>query len=448
MCLGNFSLSVHGSMQSEMERLLGSMTNTTQPGVYETQRRGVISGGSIVVRNKIMDESLLSFVPPSMEAGCAGLDMYAGSLSFINADQFIQLLRSVASNAKGYAFQLALSSMCEKCSQHIETLQKKVQQLNEYFGNSCQLAQGVVNDSLSALQAKGQNEASLMGMISGSGDIFTNWSTSQGKSPYENLLDIAPKEVKAFIQGNLVWRALKKHAVDEWFITGDEKLLESIMSLTGSLIVGELVQDKLDKGQSFSMTKLPGQLITLEDLLLGGEVQQYACDDHIENGCLNPQLVKMSLIGLSQRVAEMLLGNGESYGIITKYAKNLGSLNEEEIALLSIMPGHIGSMVRTLSALNESAARGFSARAAPFIALDMARIMVDSMLKTVLYTLSIDDHSHSLIMRQELNNIREDVNRQYQALIIRYGSEQEIIAHYNQLLQLLQRSNYLDLSHQ
>ena len=84
-----------------MNQLFGSMTNTTAPGVFESQRRGVISGGSVVVRNRIMNENLVSMVPPSFQAGCGGIDMFAGSLSFVNADQFVQLLRSVAANAKG-----------------------------------------------------------------------------------------------------------------------------------------------------------------------------------------------------------------------------------------------------------------------------------------------------------------------------------------------------------
>lgn len=153
-----FSSMSQASLQQEMNQLFGSMTNTTAPGVFESQRRGVISGGSVVVRNRIMNENLVSMVPPSFQAGCGGIDMFAGSLSFVNADQFVQLLRSVAANAKGYAFQLALSAMCEKCSQHMETLQKKIQQLNEYFGNSCQMAQGVVNDTLAAF-GKGANRS-------------------------------------------------------------------------------------------------------------------------------------------------------------------------------------------------------------------------------------------------------------------------------------------------
>lgn len=112
-------------LQGELEQMFGALSNTTPPGVWETQRRGVISGGSLTTRNRIMQENLVSFAPPRFEAGCGGIDLFGGSFSFINADQFVQLLRSIASNASGYAFQIALDAMCQSCMQNLETLQKR-----------------------------------------------------------------------------------------------------------------------------------------------------------------------------------------------------------------------------------------------------------------------------------------------------------------------------------
>lgn len=67
-CAIGFSSMSQASLQQEMNQLFGSMTNTTAPGVFESQRRGVISGGSVVVRNRIMNENLVSMVPPSFQA--------------------------------------------------------------------------------------------------------------------------------------------------------------------------------------------------------------------------------------------------------------------------------------------------------------------------------------------------------------------------------------------
>ena len=88
--------------------MFGTMTNFTAPTAHLGQRRGMITGGSLVARNGIANTNLVSFVPPSFSAGCGGIDLFAGSFSFINFNQFVQLLRNVAGNASGYAFQLAI----------------------------------------------------------------------------------------------------------------------------------------------------------------------------------------------------------------------------------------------------------------------------------------------------------------------------------------------------
>ena len=36
---------VHAGLQEKMDSMFGEMSNITNPGVFETQRRGVISGG-------------------------------------------------------------------------------------------------------------------------------------------------------------------------------------------------------------------------------------------------------------------------------------------------------------------------------------------------------------------------------------------------------------------
>ncbi len=443
-----FSLSIqvssltHANLQQEMDQLFGSMTNSTAPGVFESQRRGVLSGGSVLTRNKIMNENLVSMVPPSFQAGCGGIDLFAGSMSFVNADQFVQLLRSVAANAKGYAFQLALSAMCEKCSQHMETLQKKIQQLNEYFGNSCQMAQGVVNDSLAAFGKKGQTDASLLSTFKGAGDVFTSWSETNGKNPYENASSVAPTEVNAAIKGNLVWRALKKHAAANWFASGDDRFLEAVMSITGSMIIGDFATASDGQGKAPKLTKLNGNKVTIENLIHGGNITMYQCDTVDQDGCLNPTLVDVSLTGFSMQVENLLLGTGVNNGIIFKFARNAGSPNATEKAFMSSAPASIGGMIRTLSALNEGAARSFASRVSPFIALEMARSLVEDMLNAARSTSGIEDHAYSKMLTEEFERARRQINDEYAALQRRYGSTQDLMTHFNQVIQAIRKQRY------
>ena len=167
-----------------MSNLFDTMLNYTAPTAHLGQRRGVLTGGSVNARNRIMNESLWHFVPPSFNAGCGGIDLFAGSFSFISAEQFQTLLRAIAANAAGYAFEVALGAMCKECLETMETLQKKIQALNQGFANSCQLAKGLVNDVADAFDMKHKDNTSLLGMVKGLGDVFeTRSSTGGSDSP-------------------------------------------------------------------------------------------------------------------------------------------------------------------------------------------------------------------------------------------------------------------------
>jgi conjugative transfer pilus assembly protein TraH len=120
-------------ISTQMSNLFDTMLNYTAPTAHLGQRRGVLTGGSVNARNRIMNESLWHFVPPSFNAGCGGIDLFAGSFSFISAEQFQTLLRAIAANAAGYAFEVALGAMCKECLETMETLQKKIQALNQGF---------------------------------------------------------------------------------------------------------------------------------------------------------------------------------------------------------------------------------------------------------------------------------------------------------------------------
>ena len=419
----------------EMNRMFGDMTNVTEPGVYETQRRGVIAGGSVRNRSRIMTENPVSLTVPSVRAGCGGIDLFGGSLSFINGDQFIELLRSIASNAKGYAFQIALSSMCEKCSQYMETLQKKVQALNQYFGNSCQLAQGAVNDTLSAFGQKGLTDASLLSAAEGTADLFTSWSSADGTSPYRKAAKspaAAKKEGRVF--GNILWKELRKSGAAGWFTGGDTALLEEIMSITGTVIVSDSEGDEPD------IAELPGGLIGIEDLLFGGTVSAYRCDS--EDECLKPAVTERRIEGLAVRIRNVLTGDGTSPGLIAKFAGNSGTATEREKAMMGISPA-FGTMIRNLAALSPDSAVSFAYEAAPFLALHETQRLMRSLLGAASAAASSGGNAWSARVRGKIADARAEIAGEYRALSERYGSEADLFSRYSGIMKALRHNDYL-----
>ena len=235
------SVTLAAGMQDQLDNIFNQMENYTAPGAYETQRRSAYFGGRYTMKNAIYNENLVAMQLPSARGGCGGIDIFGGSFSFINSDQLVQLLRQVASNAQGYAFQLAMDNMCPNCMEWMNELQIKMQGLNENMSNSCQLAQGLVNDTVNLVAHKKREETdqSLMGSLKGFGEDFLDLSqhVTTADTAVKRIFDADPAEFNEQT-GADVYKALMRNSAQSWFVGGDQELIEAIMSMTGSIVVG------------------------------------------------------------------------------------------------------------------------------------------------------------------------------------------------------------------
>lgn len=447
-CLTVAAAPIHvqaAGLQSQMDSLFGSMSNTTAPGVWETQRRGVFAGGQFTAKNRIMNENLISFVPPSFEAGCGGIDLFGGSFSFINADQFVQLMRGVAANAAGYAFQLALGSMCPECASIIEQIQKKIQQLNQFFGNSCQMAQGIINDTISAANGKQETEASKISFRRGIGDIFESWTTAKGKSPVQETADNAPADFQKKIQGNIVWRALKSHAVSGWFAGGDEDMLEAMMTISGTVIVGDMV-DAGDGKKSPQYTPIKGNKIRFQEIMEGTNGQPIKilrCGDRAVDKCLNPTMQNVVIKGFRKMLEEKLLdGTSGSPGLVHRIAANQGTLSPADQAFLSPQRYGLSGLIFQLAKHGRMGAVQLTERAIPHLAYDMAALMVDDMLKAVEAAVKISDDAHMKELESILRDSRQDLRAQQQQVRGQIGDPTDLFRDYIAILDITQKIRY------
>ena len=95
---------VNQSMQDWFNDI-GAYGNVTGPNAYRGQTMNLYTGGSLYMRTPVRNYQLASIAPPSFTAGCGGIDLFAGSFSFINKEQFVALLRNIGNNAIGAAFK-------------------------------------------------------------------------------------------------------------------------------------------------------------------------------------------------------------------------------------------------------------------------------------------------------------------------------------------------------
>ncbi|MBK1718618.1 conjugal transfer protein TraH [Thiocystis violacea] len=441
------------NLNAELDSLFGTLVNVTEPSAHLGPRRGVLSGGSIVSRNRLVNVNPISIVPPSFEAGCGGINLFGGSFSFINAEQFTNLLRGIASNAAGYAFNLALTTMFPSGAEIIEQLQKKIAQLNALSANSCQLAQGLVNDTASALTGKQIAGASLMADLHDFGDVFENRTTANaaGQGPLETVYANAPAEAARQFEGNLVWKALTDQSAHHWYAHGDQDLLEMLMSLTGSLIVGSAaggLQPSPEGGLSLPTTTLEATL-SVSDLLNGSgtdaaqTVLVWRCASLDE--CRSPTKESVTLEGLIPRVRNLLIGDVSGAGLIQKFMLGVEDLTAEEKGFLEHAPWGLGGAIRTLARQEPGMAFAFAERAAPIIAIELVQIMVRDMLKSVRLASAGLQHTHSTQWRQQLEAVRADIWSEYDILAARYGNPNDLLESFRTLLALYKAPSYLDV---
>ncbi len=373
-------------LAQQSEQLFNTMVNATSPTAHLGQRRGVFDGGSLQARNRIVSESLMHVTPPSFEAGCGGIDLYAGSFSFINADQFQALLRAIAANATGFQTRTTTT---------------------------------------------GSNP------------------TTQAK---HHLSDA--QRGAADLQGNLIWQALKRTSVAARFAGGDDALLEAIMSVTGSLIVGPPETAPDGKGESPRITALRGNLLAVRDLLWGPavheqdaarrttqSVQRYRCDDRSENACLTPTVVSVTdLVGFVQYTSRILLGDPErtgAVGLVEKFRWGNVALTDQEKAFMELAPHGLGAMLHNLGQRDTGMARDFTEHAAPVIALEMTKLLLDDLIGQATQAAGLQQNPYAKQVIEQIRTAKQDVALQYSEIAQRYGNLQTLMAHYSALAQLV-----------
>lgn len=438
LIVGSASTSANSSLRSQMDRMLSTMSNSTAPGVFETSRRGVLSGGSFMYRNKVMDTNIVSFAPPSFNAGCGGLDLFGGSLSFINKDQMVALLRGIAANSQTFAFEIALSAMSESIRGIIKNLQKAVQAMNEFFGNSCQLAQGLVQNTTAAFSKARDNEAGLVStLVTGVSDTFGSLTNHDG----EPAADRVESTHSGTVKGNIVWGALKDKGVAGWYTGGDTALNEIIMSVSGSVIIGERQTAPDGKGKSSKMTPLPA-ILNVKDLTDGGNITYYNCSNTAT--CLNPTNTNRSeFFGFKILILEMMVGTevpgSTKQGILSKMRNNI-PLNDGEKSFIANLPGSVGSLFFTLSRVSHDVAKQFVIDASGAIGREYAMDLVDALAQSALVATRANQKLADSQKAEETILEAIDKNRDmYSQLVSKYGSVTDIVGKYNTLLQASQK---------
>lgn len=139
------SLPARAGWMDDFYNSAGAAANVTPAQAINTQSVLGYSGGGITWRVPNRTFQPFQITPPSIKAGCGGIDMFLGGFSFVNKDAFVQALRNFGQAAVGYFFMLALRSMAPEVAVTLEAINDIAQRVNQFGMNSCQMAKVAVN---------------------------------------------------------------------------------------------------------------------------------------------------------------------------------------------------------------------------------------------------------------------------------------------------------------
>lgn len=312
------SIASDGGMEALFNDM-GAYGNQTGPGAYTAQGMNVVTGGNLFMRVPQRNFKVAQIDPPSLKYGCGGIDLHAGSFSFVAKEQLVTMMKNIGASAVTYAFMLALDSISPQINKTISQVQHIAQQINATNINSCEVGQAVGKDLYQSAQAYwAQVSAPESGLYDDQSEARDNVQGDSSKT-YEALNAISdPAAKQQAIPGNVAWRALNSMPDLD---TKDKQLL---MSLSGTVIF---------RPDDSAEDIKPPKNISVEQFIRGddsGRLEVYYCKDGVgSDECLDLGDDRIEVKPFAHYVEEKLVGIAEKF-------RNNQRLSSDEIAFVNV----------------------------------------------------------------------------------------------------------------
>lgn len=124
-----------------------AMSNVTEAGVREAGVVSTVTGGGFVYRTPRTDFVPFSVTPPSLKAGCGGIDLFLGAFSIPSREEFVSFLKSVGTALPGLAFQLALQTMAPDLNEQVGRYADLIRSYTNRYTDSCEAARALLDNT-------------------------------------------------------------------------------------------------------------------------------------------------------------------------------------------------------------------------------------------------------------------------------------------------------------
>lgn len=190
--LGSSMVSAIGWSAGLSESLNDMLVATGAPQIAQSQQAMVLQGGYAAVRIPNQSYNVVSFSPPNLSMGCGGINLFLGSFSFINATQFVDMLKQIGEGLAVVAFQTALSTMCAHCMDILNYLQQAMEDMNNAMRGYCSASEGFsISNFTSSMEKAGSAFTNLWNAATGNGSGYTSAVAGESTQPgsgFQNLL--------------------------------------------------------------------------------------------------------------------------------------------------------------------------------------------------------------------------------------------------------------------
>ncbi|PKP92779.1 MAG: conjugal transfer protein TraH [Alphaproteobacteria bacterium HGW-Alphaproteobacteria-16] len=210
--------------QSWAESWFDNVTYTS-PGSFEDQTRGYVTAGGMTGRVDVHNDYLMSVTLPKVKAGCGGIDMFLGGMSFLDPEYLVQKLESILQAAPAVAFQYLLETLDEKMGNIISKMEAATNYLNSIQVNDCRLANRMVqiakgDDTMSGIIEEMTGYRSVKQGFSKSYQQSRERIEANRNNPTEDLREVltnCPSEVTdIFRTGSLLGHAATRVGAGDW----------------------------------------------------------------------------------------------------------------------------------------------------------------------------------------------------------------------------------------
>lgn len=123
------------------------------PAYLEGQKRGFASAGSMSLRWKHGVDYPVTIQKPRIKAGCGGIDLFLGGVSFLDSDYLVDKLESMISAAPAIAFQIALKTLSEQLATTLSEFTAIIDRLNQLQFDDCKATKAIITTAIDSYKA-------------------------------------------------------------------------------------------------------------------------------------------------------------------------------------------------------------------------------------------------------------------------------------------------------